>query len=200
MREASRHVAEILLELRELREAGRHDGRARPRRREGDRRARASRRRSWATARTGCRRIPAVLCVSVNDEIVHGIPGPRVLERGRHREPRLRRRRATGSTATRPSRCRSGQVDDGGAAAARGDARGALIAASSRCVPGKRLSDIGHAVQEPRRARGLLGGARVRRARHRPQDARAAPDSELRAPRAAGRGCCRAWCSRSSRW
>ena len=35
---------------------------------------------------------PAVLCVSVNDEIVHGIPGPRELAARGHREPRLRRR------------------------------------------------------------------------------------------------------------
>ena len=27
---------------------------------------------------------PATICVSINDEIVHGIPGPRVIKEGRH--------------------------------------------------------------------------------------------------------------------
>ena len=29
---------------------------------------------------------PASVCISVNDEIIHGIPGKRVLQRGRHRQ------------------------------------------------------------------------------------------------------------------
>ncbi len=33
---------------------------------------------------------PAVICTSVNDEIVHGIPGPRVIRRRRRRLDRLR--------------------------------------------------------------------------------------------------------------
>ena len=33
---------------------------------------------------------PAVICASPNDVIVHGIPGPRVLDDGRHRLDRLR--------------------------------------------------------------------------------------------------------------
>ena len=44
---------------------------------------------------------PAVLCVSVNEEIVHGIPGPRELAARGHREPRLRRLCRTASTGTR---------------------------------------------------------------------------------------------------
>jgi len=81
MREAARHVAEILLELCE---------RVRP----GITTAELDRFAEKAIAARGVRssfkgydphglpRYPAVLCVSVNDEIVHGIPGPRVLADG----------------------------------------------------------------------------------------------------------------------
>jgi methionyl aminopeptidase len=81
MREASRHVAEILLELRE---------RVKP----GVTTAELERHAEKAIAERGVTssfkgydphglpKYPAVLCVSVNDEIVHGIPGPRVLEAG----------------------------------------------------------------------------------------------------------------------
>ena len=50
---------------------------------------------------------PAVTCISVNSEIVHGIPGSRVLARGRQRVHRLRGRSSTAGTATPRSRCRS---------------------------------------------------------------------------------------------
>ena len=81
MREAARHVAEILLELRDAVEPGITTA-------ELDRIA------AKAIADRGVRssfkgydphglpKYPAVLCVSVNDEIVHGIPGPRVLAEG----------------------------------------------------------------------------------------------------------------------
>ena len=81
MRDAGRHVAEVLLELRE---------RVRPgiTTEELD---------AWAEKAIGARGVessfkgydphglpayPAVLCVSVNEEIVHGIPGPRELRPG----------------------------------------------------------------------------------------------------------------------
>ncbi len=81
MREAARHVAEILLGLRERVRPGVTTG-------ELD---------EWAEKEIAARgvqssfkgydphglpRYPAVLCVSVNDEIVHGIPGPRELADG----------------------------------------------------------------------------------------------------------------------
>jgi len=81
MREAARHVGEILMELRE---------RVRP----GVTTAELDRHAEKAIAERGVvssfkgydphglPRYPAVLCVSVNDEIVHGIPGPRTLEEG----------------------------------------------------------------------------------------------------------------------
>ena len=81
MRDAGRHVAEVLLELRE---------RVRP----GITTAELD---AYAEKAIGARGVessfkgydphglpayPAVLCVSVNDEIVHGIPGPRELRPG----------------------------------------------------------------------------------------------------------------------
>jgi methionyl aminopeptidase len=81
MREASRHVAEILLELRE---------RVKP----GLTTAEINRFAEKAIAERGVTssfkgydphglpKYPAVICISVNDEIVHGIPGSRVLEEG----------------------------------------------------------------------------------------------------------------------
>ena len=81
MREAARHVAEILLELRERVQPGHHHRASSTVRREGDRGP------GCALVVQGLRsarpsQYPAVLCVSVNDEIVHGIPGPRVLRTG----------------------------------------------------------------------------------------------------------------------
>jgi methionyl aminopeptidase len=81
MREASRQVGEILLELRELVAPGVTTG-------ELDRHAeKAIAERGVVSSfkgyeHRGLPRYPAVLCVSVNDEVVHGIPGPRELEEG----------------------------------------------------------------------------------------------------------------------
>ena len=81
MRRATRHVGEILVELRS-RVAG------------GVTTAELDRYAEKAIAERGVEssfkgydphglpRYPAVLCISVNDEIVHGIPGPRVLLEG----------------------------------------------------------------------------------------------------------------------
>ena len=81
MREASRHVAEILLELRERVKPGVTTA-------ELDRFAEKAIAERGVTSSFkgydphGLPRYPAVLCVSVNEEIVHGIPGPRVVEEG----------------------------------------------------------------------------------------------------------------------
>jgi methionyl aminopeptidase len=81
MRIAGRHVAEILLELRDLvkpgittQELDRHAEKA-----IGARGVVSS---FKGYGPNGLPPYPAVLCVSVNEEIVHGIPGPRVLEEG----------------------------------------------------------------------------------------------------------------------
>ncbi len=35
----------------------------------------------------GYRGYPATLCISINEEVVHGIPGKRALKKGRYRQP-----------------------------------------------------------------------------------------------------------------
>ncbi len=81
MRESGRHVAEILLELRALVRPGLSTG-------ELERHARSQIEKRGLTssfldyAPMGLPPYPAVLCVSVNEEIVHGIPGARVLREG----------------------------------------------------------------------------------------------------------------------
>lgn len=98
---------------------------------------------------------PAVICTSVNDEIVHGIPGPRVI--------------AEGDVVS----IDGGAIVDGW----HGDAaftmvvgegtpevrallevtEGALWQGLARVVAGGRLTDIGHAVEEYVRAAGQYG-------------------------------------------
>jgi methionyl aminopeptidase len=81
MREANRHVAEILLELREMVKPGITT-------RELDRHAeKAIKERGLESSFKGydphgLPKYPAVLCVSVNEEIVHGIPSDRELKEG----------------------------------------------------------------------------------------------------------------------
>jgi methionyl aminopeptidase len=144
MREAARHVAEILLELRELALPGVTTA-------EIDARAahcieeRGVKSSFKGYGPHGLPKYPAVICLSVNDEIVHGIPGPRVLQEGDilgldfgveyegfHGD----------SAVTVPI----GRVD-GKAQALLETTREALYAGIEQMVPGKRLSDIGHAVQ-----------------------------------------------------
>jgi methionyl aminopeptidase len=151
MRTANRHVAEILLELREMVKPGITT-------RELDSYAeKAIAERGVESSFKGydphgLPKYPAVLCVSVNDEIVHGIPADRELADedivsldfgvsvdGFHGD----------SAVTVPV----GEVDD--------DAKklldvtsDALSLAIEAMVPGRRLSDIGHAVQERAEAEG----------------------------------------------
>ena len=138
----------------------------------------------------GYRGYPATLCISVNEEVVHGIPGDRKLKDGDivgldlgcvvdgfygdaartvARGPRQRRRRA-----------RLMRGDRGG------PARG------HRAVPPRQARGRHRPRRaEPRRGARLLGGARVRGPRHRDQPARGAAGAELRAAgpaRAAGAG------------
>ncbi|MGE4607465.1 MAG: type I methionyl aminopeptidase [Myxococcota bacterium] len=81
IRTATRHVGEILLELRALVRPGITTA-------ELDRHAAKSIADRGVISSFkgydphGLPRYPAVLCVSVNEEIVHGIPGPRVLKDG----------------------------------------------------------------------------------------------------------------------
>jgi methionyl aminopeptidase len=81
MREVGRHTAEILLMLREEAKEGVTTGEL------NEHAARELKKRGLASpflnyAPGGVPPYPAVLCTSINDEIVHGIPGNRVLKDG----------------------------------------------------------------------------------------------------------------------
>lgn len=144
MREAARHVAEILLEVREKARPGVTTGEL------GEVARRAIRDRGVESSFLGygphgLPKYPSVICISVNEEIVHGIPGPRLLGEGDivgldfgvsvqgwHGD----------SAVTIPI----GRVD-GKAAQLLETTREALYKGIEQMVPGRRLSDIGHAVQ-----------------------------------------------------
>ncbi len=144
MREACGHVAEILLELRELVKPGITTL-------ELDRFAeKAIAQRGVMSSFKGydphgLPKYPAVLCVSVNDEIVHGIPGPRELEEGDivgldfgvsvdgfHGDSAVTV--PVGSVSSESQKL----IDV---------TRDALSCGIDQMVPGRRLSDIGHAIQ-----------------------------------------------------
>jgi methionyl aminopeptidase len=93
----------------------------------------------------GYRGYPATLCISVNEEVVHGIPGPRKLREGDIVGLDLgcivggffgdaARTVAVGSASPEAQRLMS-------------TTRDALFAGIEACRPGKRVGDIGHAVQ-----------------------------------------------------
>lgn len=144
MREAARHVGEILLEVREAADPGVTTGEL------GDRAAESIRRRGVESsflgyAPGGAPPYPAVMCISVNEEIVHGIPGPRELKDGDilsldfgvhvdgyHGD----------SAVTFPIGSISPDVERLLTAT-----REALYCGIEQMVEGHRLSDIGHAVQ-----------------------------------------------------
>ena len=144
MREASRHVAEVLLELLELAKPGVTTG-------ELDQHARKAIRKRGVESSFlgygphGLPPYPGVLCVSVNDEIVHGIPGPRELGEG-------------DIVSLDFGAACEGYHGDSAVTLTLGpvspevqklvDAtRDALDLGIEQMVPGHRLSDIGHAVQ-----------------------------------------------------
>ena len=144
MREAARHVAEVLLELRELAKPGVTTG-------DLDQHARKEIRKRGVVSSFlgygphGLPPYPAVLCVSVNDEVVHGIPGSREL--------------AVGDVVSLDfgASC-EGYHGDSAVTFTLGPVapeveklvtatREALDRGIEQMVPGHRLSDIGHAVQ-----------------------------------------------------
>src|SRR5690606_14298972 len=144
MRVAARHVAEILLELRELAKPGVTTG-------ELDEHARRAIRKRGVQSSFlgygphGLPPYPAVLCVSVNDEVVHGIPGRRELKEGDvlsldfgvswegyHGDSAVTV--PVGKVSPEAQRLMDATLK-------------ALEDGIERMVPGNRLSDIGHAVQ-----------------------------------------------------
>lgn len=151
MREAARHVAEILLELREL---------AKPGVTTGELNAAAERsiaRRGVVSSFKGygphgLPRYPASVCISVNDEIVHGIPGRRELRDGDILSLDF------GVSV-------NGYHGDSAVTVPIGEAseealrlleatRAALYCGIEQVVVGNRVSDIGHAVQKRAEAAG----------------------------------------------
>ncbi|MBW2231261.1 MAG: type I methionyl aminopeptidase [Deltaproteobacteria bacterium] len=145
MRDAGRHTGEILLLLRERAKPGMTTGELDEiARRELERRGLRSPFLNYSPG--GLPPYPAVLCVSVNEEIVHGIPGSRKLVegdilsldfgvdcQGYHGD----------SAVTIPV----GSVSDESERLIE-TTRQSLYDGVAEMVPGKRLSDIGHAVQE----------------------------------------------------
>jgi methionyl aminopeptidase len=94
----------------------------------------------------GYRGYPATLCISVNEEVIHGIPGKRVLQQGDvvgldlgcsvegfHGDSA----RTVGVGEVSPAGQRLMRVTEE-----------ALRSGIAQCHPGKRVGDIGHAVQE----------------------------------------------------
>jgi methionyl aminopeptidase len=100
----------------------------------------------------GYRGYPATLCISVNEEVVHGIPGPRKLKEGDVVGLDLgcivdgffgdaARTVAVGKSSEDAQRLMR-------------TTREALFAGIDQCRPGRRVGDIGHAVQSHAEARG----------------------------------------------
>jgi len=145
MREASRHVAEILLELRDLAKPGVTTGELNvAAERSIARRGVGSSFKGYAPH--GLPRYPAAVCISVNDEIVHGIPGPRELcdgdvlslDFGVH---------VNGFHGDSAVTVAIGTVGDEVKALLEAT-RASLYCGIEKMVPGNRVSDIGHAVQK----------------------------------------------------
>jgi methionyl aminopeptidase len=100
----------------------------------------------------GYRGFPASLCISVNEQVVHGIPGPRRLQEGDIVGLDLgcvvdgffgdaARTVAVGRTSPEAERLMA-------------TTREALFAGIDMCRPGRRVGDIGHAVQTHAESRG----------------------------------------------
>lgn len=116
---------------------------------------------------------PAVICTSVNEQVVHGIPGDRVLEEGDlvsidcgaivegwHGDAAF----SAGVGAVAPETLRLIELTDA-----------ALDAAIRRMVPGNRVGDVSHAVEELAERHGLgvvdgYGGHGIGRAMHEEPD------------------------------
>jgi len=144
MREAGRHVAEILLEVKKRVKPGITTAELnRIAEEEIKRRGVQSSFKGYGPH--GMPKYPAVICISVNEEIVHGIPGPRVLQDGDivgfdfgvHLEG------MHGDSAVTVA---VGEVSEE-AKRLLETTRQSLYLAIEQARPGNRLSDIGHAVQ-----------------------------------------------------
>ena len=145
MREAGRHVGEILLALREAAKPGLRTGEInRLALREIERRGLVSSFIGYGPG--GLPPYPAAVCISINDEIVHGIPGTRKLKEG----DLLSIDFGTicdGFHGDSAVTIGVGSIDEK-AQELLETTRDALYVGMEQLVPGHRLSDIGHAIQD----------------------------------------------------
>jgi methionyl aminopeptidase len=145
MREAGRHVAEILIEMRDLAGPG-------VRTKEFDEHARkAIAERGLISSFVGygpggLPPYPAAVCVSVNEEIVHGIPGTRELKEGDIVSLDFGII-SGGFHADSAVTVAIGETSEEAAALVE-TTHASLYQGIAKMVPGNRLSDIGAAVQE----------------------------------------------------
>jgi methionyl aminopeptidase len=93
----------------------------------------------------GYRGYPATLCISVNEEVVHGIPGPRKLREGDIVGLDLGCI-VDGFFGDAARTVAVGKISEEAARLMK-VTRDALLAGIETCHPGKRVGDIGHAVQ-----------------------------------------------------
>ena len=124
------------------------------------------------------RPFPASICISIDDEIVHGIPGERTIRDGQ-------------IVSVDVGAIVDGWHGDGartfivGASAPAARARLidttrlAMMAGIAAAMPGNHIDDIGAAVEDVGRDRRLRRHPPVRRPRHRPRDARGPAGPEL---------------------
>jgi methionyl aminopeptidase len=96
---------------------------------------------------------PATICASVNEQVVHGIPGDRRLEGGDILSVDVGAI-VDGYYGDSAFTFPVGEVSDE-AVRLMGATRQALHAGIAACIPGMRLSDIGHAVQRVAEAAGF---------------------------------------------
>jgi methionyl aminopeptidase len=147
LRESNRIVAQILASLKEAIRPGVST-------KELDRLAEELTRQKGAIpAFKGYNGYPATLCVSVNEEIIHGIPGPRRLREGDlvSLDMGVRYRGYYGDAAiTLPL----GRVSQRAKRLLQ-VTKGALKRAIEIAVPGNRLSDISHAIQSYAEGKGF---------------------------------------------
>jgi len=148
MREAGRLVARVLQELTRAAVPGvttkQLDAMAERMIREG----------GGVPAFKGYRGFPASLCASINAEVVHGIPSDRRLAEGDLLSLDLGAF-VKGYCGDATVTVAVGRVPDDAAARLLETGRGALAAGIDQCRPGRRLTDIGDAIQRFVESRGF---------------------------------------------
>ena len=147
---------------------------------------------------------PASICASVNDEVVHGIPGPRVLSRRRRHLHRLRRdrrrlaRRRRDHGRRRRGRRRRRRADAGhrGVAVARHRRRPARRPGHRHLPRGR----VPTSAPRPARRAAPTASSRSTSATASARRCTSRPTSPTSAGRAVGPSWCAAWRWPSSRW